>query len=379
MSHPKAGPGGHPGGHPGGQGGTLPGGARRLQLLAWETTQACTLACPHCRANACTSRPPGEMNVEEGRRLLEEAAKVGPSIIILTGGEPLLRDDIEEFAVAGTAVGHTVVVATNDGLLLTRERVASLKKAGVKRYSFSIHFPDDADQDTFTAREGTMQASREAFARLREAEVGFQINTTVMRGNFDRLDRIRRLVIEQGAAAWHLFFVVPTGRASGPTLSAPLTDEEIEKILRWVAGMEETAGIPLKVTCAPQYARIKAEMGLKNTQRGRSCMAGDGFAFVSHMGEVKPCGYFDQSVGNVRKTPFDQIYRDSPVFQALRDPDLLKEGCGACAYRKLCGGCRARALAVSGDYLQVDPNCNYPSRGAVPASISGYPATTVKK
>lgn len=366
MSGHSEGPGrpaGQPGGHPGGPpaGGQLPGGGRRLQLLAWETTQACTLACPHCRASACPERPAGELTTAEGKRLLVEAARVGPGIIILSGGEPLLRDDLEDLAAAGTEAGHTVVVATNDGLLLTRERIVSLQRAGVRRYSFSIHFPDAAEQDAFTARTGMMAAAREAFSRLREAGMGFQINTTVMRGNAGRLDEIRRLVVELGAAAWHLFFVVPTGRAAAPPRSAPLSAPEIEEILRWAAGIEERAGLPMKVTCAPQYARIKAEMGLKNTQRGRSCMAGDGFAFVSSQGEVKPCGYFDLAVGNVRQKPFDEIYREAEVFRALRDPDRLEDGCGACAFRKVCGGCRARALAVNGSYLKDDPNCNYPA------------------
>ncbi|RCK80853.1 MAG: Radical SAM domain heme biosynthesis protein [Candidatus Ozemobacter sibiricus] len=358
SGHPGGVTPGHPGEHPGRDGGgLLPDGGRRLQLLAWETTQACTLACPHCRADACLERPAGELTTDEGRRLLREAARVGPGIIILSGGEPLLRDDLEDLAAAGTAAGHTVVVATNDGRLLTRERIASLREAGVRRYSFSVHFPDEEGQDAFTGRPGTLQATREAFARLRAAGIGFQINTTVMRGNAERLEEIRRLALDLGAAAWHLFFVVPTGRAAAPPRSAPLTDSEIEKVLRWAAGIEATAGLPMKITCAPHYARIKAEMGLKNTQRGRGCMAGDGFAFVSSRGEVKPCGYFDLSVGNVRQTPFDVIYREAPVFRDLRQPDRLEGACGACAYRKVCGGCRARALAVSGRYLGDDPHC----------------------
>jgi len=299
------------------------------------------------------------LTTDEGKKLLAEAGKVGPSIIILSGGEPLIRDDIEDLAAAGTEVGHTVVVATNDGRMLTKERIAGLEKAGVKRFSFSIHFHDDEGQDAFTGLPGSMAAAREAFARLREAGVGFQINTTVMRGNFETLDLIRKRVLELGAVAWHLFFIVPTGRATAPQRTAPLTELEIEKVLKWTAGIEQTAGLPLKVTCAPQYARIKAEMGLKNTQGGKSCMAGDGFAFVSSMGEVKPCGYFDMSVGNVRKTAFDVIYREAEVFKSLRDSEQLKDGCGACAYKRICGGCRARSLAVTGDYLKDDPNCNY--------------------
>jgi AdoMet-dependent heme synthase len=326
-------------------------------LLAWEMTRACTLACPHCRAAACADRHPDELTTAEGLRLLREAAEVGPGIIIFSGGEPLLRPDLEELAAAAGQLGHVPVVATNDGLLLDERRIASLISAGVRRFSFSVHFPDEASADTFTCRPGSYVATLEALARLQTHGMSFQINTTVMPGNHQRLAEMREWALARGAAAWHLFFVVPTGRARVTGATVSLEQDQIEDVLTWAAALADDPRLPMKITCAPQYARIRAQAGHPPSPFGRSCMAGDGFAFVSWQGEVKPCGYFDLIVGTIREQSFAELYRDAPAFRALRSPDLLEGACGACTYRAACGGCRARALAVHGSMLGPDPNC----------------------
>jgi len=304
---------------------------------------------------------PDELTLTEGRQLLEQAARLGPWIVILSGGEPLLRHDLEDLAQAGIQSGHSVVVACNDGKLLTAERISSLKSAGVSRYSFSMHFAGETDQDRFLGRAGAYAENVQAFARLRETGVQFQINTTVMPGNQQKLPQILSRAKEWGAAAWHLFFVVPTGRAGEHTPEAAatfLSDRETETVLEWVADTADDAGIPVKETCAPHYARIRAQKRKSVPHGGAGCMAGRGFAFVSSTGDVKPCGYFDQVLGNVRGQPFDKIYTTSPLLQSFRTPERLSGACGACAYRNLCGGCRARAHAQTGDPLASDPACH---------------------
>ncbi len=332
----------------------------RPKLLAWETTRACLFTCAHCRAGAIARPMPDELSTAEGKRLFEQAARLGPWIIILSGGEPLLRSDLEELAQAGIHCGHTVVVACNDGKLLSTERIARLKAAGVSRYSFSMHYPDAVAQDQFLGSPGAFAENVAAFGRLAKAGIEFQINTTVMPGNHRQLPQILARVREWQAAAWHLFFVVPTGRAGENTPEAAatfLSDDETEQVLEWVADVADEAGVPVKVTCAPHYARVRAQKRKSVPHGGAGCMAGRGFAFVSSTGEVKPCGYFDQVLGNVRKQPFDEIYLHSPLLQSLREPERLTGSCGACAYRNLCGGCRARAHARNGDPLSSDPAC----------------------
>jgi len=334
-------------------------GFRTLHLLAWETTQACSLACPHCRASACPTRPTGELTTEEGKKLLREAARVGPGIVILSGGEPLLREDLEELAAAAVANGQTPVVSTNDGAMLSLERIASLKAAGVKRFSFSIHGPTADFHDPFVGRIGAFSQACGAFKRLHEAGVEFQINTTVMHANCEKLAEMHVFAVHSRAVAWHLFFIVPMGRAAGDATGSMLDDQAVERVLEWVAGIADASPIPIKVTCAPQYARIRAKLGFRQAGYGRGCMAGDGFAFVSSRGDVKPCGYFDRTVGNVREQAFDELYREAPLFTDLRNLDRLEGRCGGCPYKRLCGGCRARALAMEGNHMAGDPTCTF--------------------
>ncbi|HNW35077.1 MAG TPA: radical SAM protein [Candidatus Ozemobacteraceae bacterium] len=332
---------------------------RKLHLLAWETTQACSLACPHCRASACPTRPAGELTTEEGKKLLREAARVGPGIVILSGGEPLLRDDLELLAAAAVANGQTPVVSTNDGAMLSSERIARLKAAGVTRFSFSIHGPTADFHDPFVGRIGAFSQACGAFERLAAAGVEFQINTTVMHANCERLAEMHAFAVGCKAVAWHLFFIVPMGRAAGNATGSMLDDQGVERVLEWVAGMADASPIPIKVTCAPQYARIRAKLGLKQAGHGRGCMAGDGFAFVSSRGDVKPCGYFERTVGNVRERAFDELYREAPLFTDLRNLERLEGRCGSCPYKRLCGGCRARALAMEGNHMAGDPTCTF--------------------
>lgn len=332
-----------------------------LRVLAWESTRACTLACPHCRAAAVDQRDPDELTTAEAFAMLEAAAKIGPSLIILSGGEPLLRQDLEEIAAKAVELGHRPVVSCNDGSLLTDARIKSLANSGIKHFSFSMHSCSREAHDHFVRVEGAYDHALAAFKRIREHGLSFQINTTVLPANADQLPRLKDWVVELHAASWHLFFIVPTGRASSNSDEIALTQKQIDDVLRYVARESDAWEIPVKVTCAPQYARIRMEMGKDPGSRGRSCMAGSGFAFVSYRGEVKPCGYFDLIVGNIREQPLDKIYQQSQELKAMRTPEKLEGVCGNCRFNKACGGCRARAYAVNGSFLAEDPNCDFTS------------------
>lgn len=336
-----------------------------LRVLAWETTRACTLACPHCRAAAVDFRDPDELTTREAFSMLESASKIGPSIIILSGGEPLLREDLEQIAEKAIELGHRPVVSCNDGSLLTLERIKSLAKAGIKHFSFSMHSDKEAEHDHFVRVAGAYKNALKAFSLIKESGLSFQINTTILPTNFDCLPELKDWVISLGASAWHLFFIVPTGRASNESNEISLSPASIDKVLRYVAGESDDWGIPVKVTCAPQYSRIRQEMGKSAGARGRSCMAGSGFVFVSYKGDVKPCGYFDLVVGNIRQTPLDTIYTESNELKEMRTPEKFLGVCGRCKFNTSCGGCRARAYAVNGSYLGEDPNCDFTSGQAV--------------
>ncbi|MFZ5951738.1 MAG: radical SAM protein [Candidatus Rifleibacteriota bacterium] len=332
-----------------------------LRVLAWESTRACTLACPHCRAAAVDCRDPEELNTNEVFSMLEGAAKIGPALIILSGGEPLLRQDLEQIAARAIELGHRPVVSCNDGRLLDEQRIRSLAAAGIRHFSFSMHSSDRAAHDEFVRVPGTYDEALRAFSRIRENGLSFQINTTILPTNADRLPELKDWVLGLKASSWHLFFIVPTGRASSNSDEIKLSQGQIDNVLRYVAAESDDWGIPVKVTCAPQYARIRMEMGKDPGSRGRSCMAGSGFAFVSYRGEVKPCGYFDLIVGNIREKPLDQIYLQSKELADMRTPAKFSGVCQKCRYNVVCGGCRARAYAVTGSFLAEDPNCDFTS------------------
>jgi len=344
-------------------------------VLAWELTRACPLACRHCRAQARTERHPAELSTREGRRLLEDVAAAFPgAVVILTGGEPLTRPDVLELASFGSDCGLQMALSVDVGRLLTPEVCAAVREAGVRRVSFSLHFPDAERCNRFTSSPGFFDGALDGLAALGGAGVPFQIHTTVMRSNATFLQAMYELVGSLGAIAWELFFLVPTGR--GRLLAdEELPPSEYERVLRWLYRLQRHSQFPVKQTCAPHFRRIEVQSAVTRGERrprrvtarlttqSRGCMAGNGFAFVSHVGDVCGCGFLPLSVGNVRDRPFSELYREAPLFLAFRDPSRLGGDCGACEFRAVCGGCRARAYAATGDPLGEEPACAYaPSR-----------------
>lgn len=339
-----------------------------LRLLAWETTRRCNLACLHCRAAAGSGPYPGELTTAEGMKLLDDLAGMGQAVVILTGGEPLLRDDIYELAAYGTGRGQRMVMAVN-GTLMTPDIAARLKEVGIQRVSISIDGATGASHDALRAVPGAYDGALAGIAACRQAGLPFQINTTVTRANRGELPAIHELALALGAAAHHVFVLVPTGR--GEDIPEQLVSpKEYEETLRWLLDRQKEGRLFIKPTCAPQFYRLwrqdaaargekitPATHGMEAMTKG--CLGGQGFAFVSYKGEVQPCGYLDLVAGNIRETPFPEIWADSELFQQLRRVDDYRGKCHSCQYRRVCGGCRARAYALLGDVLGEDPICPY--------------------
>ncbi|MCF8029990.1 MAG: heme b synthase [Desulfohalobiaceae bacterium] len=342
-----------------------------LRVLAWEVTRACNLACRHCRANAQLEPFPGELDQSEGLSLIDQISRTGNPILIFTGGEPLLRQDIFQLIERARANGLRCAIAPN-GTLLDAENARLLAKSGIERASISIDSPDAAGHNAFRGVEGAFEASMRGIEHLRQAGIPFQINTTVTKLNLSSCEEILRLARDLGAVAWHIFLLVPTGRGSAMK-EGILSSQEYERILNWFYDMSKTSPIQLKATCAPQYHRILrqraqkeglavnyANFGMDAVSRG--CLGGNGFCFISHSGQVQPCGYLELDCGQVREEPFPSIWRNSKRFRELRDPSFYSGKCGVCEYERVCGGCRARAQTMNGSYLAEEPLCAYQPR-----------------
>lgn len=380
-AHPGAHPGGKPAGHPGGQGHvghgghggpkTLEDGSPVCRLIAWEVTRSCNLVCKHCRAEAHLEPYPGELSTGEAKALIDTFPDVGNPIIIFTGGEPLMRHDIFELVAHAKGKGLRCVMAPN-GTLVTAENTKQMIEAGIERCSLSIDGPNAAVHDEFRGVPGAFEGVMRAIGHFKDAGLEFQINTTVTRGNLGSFKDIFQLAERVGAAAWHIFLLVPTGRAA--ELGAEvISAEEYEDVLGWFYDFRKTTSMQLKATCAPHYHRILRQrakedgtpvnfetFGLDAVSRG--CLGGVGFCFISHTGQVQPCGYLELDCGQVKKTPFPEIWRTSQQFLNLRDPKTYNGKCGVCEYEKVCGGCRARAATMRGGYLDEEPLCSYTPR-----------------
>jgi heme b synthase len=339
-----------------------------LRMVAWELTRGCNLACVHCRASAERGPYPGELSNQECLRVMDEIASISKPVIILTGGEPLLRPDIFDLARYGTDKGFRMVMATN-GTLMTEETVQKMKASGIQRMSVSLDGPSSETHDTFRKVKGAFESSLKGIELAKKGGLEFQINTTITQMNLHLIADILKLAVDLGAVAHHIFLLVPTGRGK------ELQDQEIsaldyEKTLNWFYEQRERVPLQLKATCAPHYYRILRQRAKKEGKKitpkeygldamTRGCLGGISFCFLSHVGQVQPCGYLELDCGNVRKQSFKEIWENSPVFLNLRNTDGYKGKCGICEYRKVCGGCRARAYESSGDYMSEEPYCIY--------------------
>jgi len=344
-----------------------------LRLVAWEVTRNCNLNCIHCRAAATKGPYLNELDTDAALYLPDQISEAGKPVVILTGGEPLLRPDIFEIARHGTQNGLRMVMAPN-GTLITEAVAREMAEAGIQRISISLDGATRESHDRFRQVEGAFDGAIRGIEWTKLAGVDFQINTTITQQNLKELVKIQELAVNLGAVAHHIFLLVPTGRGKY-IVDQEISAQQYEETLNWFYDQREKVALQLKATCAPHYYRILRERareegkgvtfkthGLDAVTRG--CLGGVGFCFISHTGVVQPCGFLDLNCGNIKETPFGVVWNESEVFKTLRSYNNLKGKCGRCEYRKFCGGCRARAYEATGDYLAEEPLCLYQPRAS---------------
>ena len=347
--------------------------AKPPRLIAWELTAGCNLSCVHCRGASTSHIPTGELTTDEARHFIDEIVEMGNPILIMSGGEPLVRKDVFEIAQYGTDKGLRVVMATN-GTLVTPEIAKKMKIVGIQRVSISIDGSNARSHDDFRGQPGAFNGALRGIDEIKKAGIGFQVNTTITKRNIDEIPKILELAIKLGAEALHIFLLVPTGR--GKEIEADeIPPIEYERVLNWFYDQQKTAKIQLKATCAPHYFRIMRQRAKKEgieisvdthgyEAMTKGCLGGTGFCFVSSIGEVYPCGYLPVLAGTIKEQDFKDIWDNAKVFNDLRDTGKLKGKCGICGYREVCSGCRARAYAATGDYMAEEPYCIYvPPKG----------------
>ena len=384
------------------------------RLVFWEVTKGCNLRCIHCRATATELSSPYDLPTTKALNLIKQVSQYFLPILVLSGGEPLFRHDIFDLASYAAGLGIRVALATN-GTLVTKQMARKILDSGVRRVSISLDGADASTHDAFRGMPGAFDAALRGFQNLRELGMSLQINMTIARHNAHQLPAVLELAKEIGADALHTFLLVPVGCGVDIATEQMVPAEEYEEILNWFYDRSLEGGIELKATCAPHYFRVmrqrraaerrvasnvSREAGAQVTGGKRDsigptemtmpgstgialhphaakpgpshpeamnamtkgCLAGTGVCFISHQGEVYPCGYLPVLAGDLNKQSFAEIWENASVFQELRNTDNLKGKCGYCEFRSLCMGCRARAFAATGDYLDEEPFCVYQPR-----------------
>jgi radical SAM protein len=347
--------------------------------IAWELTRACAYACKHCRAEAQPRRDPRELTTEEAFRLIDQIKEFGDPILVVTGGDPMMRPDRYEILEYAVQQGLRTSLTPTTTRLVTPQALVRAREAGVRRMAVSLDGPGPEAHDAFRGFRGSFEIALGIAREIVASGMSLQVNTTVSRYNRHQLDEMAELVASLHAVQWSLFFLVPTGRArAADMISAP----EHEEVFHWLYDLSRRAPFDVKSTAAPAYRRVviqrerqaqpngagKAPLTLAGAgyryqdglnRPAKAVNDGNGFCFISHIGDVCPSGFLPLPAGNVRQRPVAEIYRDSSLFRSLRDPEQLKGKCGRCEFREVCGGSRARAYGLTGDYLESDPSCVY--------------------
>lgn len=386
------------------------------RLIFWEVTKGCNLRCIHCRATATELSSPLDLPTAKALNVIEQVSQYALPILVLSGGEPLYRKDIFQLARYATDRGLRVALATN-GTQVSPEIAQKIVDAGVRRVSISLDGSCAATHDAFRGIPGAFEAALQGFRNLKEVGMSVQINTTIARHNAHELPAVFDLARSIGADALHTFLLVPVGCGVEIAESQMVPPDEYEQILNWFYDRSQEGDIELKATCAPHYFRVMRQRraaerraataapsappvpshgtgpaigptemtmpgstgidlrpqsarpgnghghphghpdGMSAVTKG--CLAGTGVCFISHEGEVFPCGYLPVMAGDLRKQTFADIWENSQVFHALRDTEGLKGKCGYCEFRNVCMGCRARAFAATGDFMDEEPFCIY--------------------
>jgi radical SAM protein len=364
-------------------------------LAIWEVTQSCDLACKHCRAAAQPIAHPDELTNAEGKALIDEIAAMHVPIFVFTGGDPLKRKDVFELIRYAADKGVQVALTPSATPLLTREAIFKLKEAGLVRLGISLDGSTPEIHDTFRGLPGAWARTIQAIEWANEAGIPIQVHTTISRHNAHDLDNLCALFEKMAIVMWNVFFLVPVGRGQ---LADLLSGEEFEQVFGKIYELSHRVNFQIKTTEAMHYRRYLLEHNLEERRLGqghshghqhghpgstqayepgtpssnaqtrtaswatRRVNDGKGFLFVSHVGNVYPSGFLPIHAGNVKQTPLQDIYRNAPIFKSLRDTSKLEGKCGACEYKEICGGSRARAYALTGDPLAQEPCCIYQPR-----------------
>lgn len=366
----------------------------RPYIVIWETTQACDLACVHCRACAQPARNPFELSTAEAKGLIDQIAEIQAPIFVLTGGDPLKRPDICELVEYASGRGVHTSMTPSATPLLTREAIAKLKARGLARLAVSLDGSTAAIHDAFRRVPGSYKCTLDAIRWARELGLPVQINTTITRRNLDDFDPMVRLLETLDIVLWSVFFLVPTGRGQSHDL---VSAEEFEMVFEKLYRTAERVSFDIKTTEAQHYRRFLLQRRAEERRQGAAsprtvlpaaqaypaALGGDGiaraprglndakgFVFISHVGEVFPSGFLPQAAGNIRRQKLAELYRESPLFRMLRDTSQLKGKCGACEFKEICGGSRARAYALTGDAMAEEPCCVYQPKSAREESLA---------
>ena len=336
--------------------------AERPFLVFWEITRACALACEHCRAEAQPRRHPDELDEKEAIHLVEQLAALAPPMLILTGGDPLMRRDVLTIGRRASDFGMRVGLSPSGTQRLMDFDFAAIRDAGIERISLSLDGATEQSHDRFRGVKGTFARTLRAVEMAHDAGLSVQINTTLTRSNLHEFPDFKRLMFQLRPAMWSVFVLVPTGRAGAGEVPDP---HDLEAIFEEMADLVGNAPFAIKTTEGHHFRRVLAQRG-KGGDKGRQGMRsplgirdGRGVMFISHTGVVSPSGFLPFDCGNVRDRHPATIYREHPLFVSLRDSDALGGKCGRCEFRKICGGSRARAYGVSGDPFAEDSSCSY--------------------
>ncbi len=348
-------------------------GGNRPRLVFWELTTGCNLRCIHCRASATELMSPDDLNYQQCCEVIDQIAEYAPLILVLSGGEPLWRRDVFDIARHARSRNLRVALATN-GTLVDEAMAHRIHEAGIARVSVSLDGADRVTHDTFRGHVGAFDAAIHGLECLKELGVSTQINTTVSQHNAHQLPEILKLAQRVGVDAFHLFLLVPVGCGLSIAEDQTIQGKEAEEILTWFYERSLDSNLEMKATCAPHYYRIARQKRAEARRAGqavpaipghgmnamtRGCLAGSGVCFVSHKGEVFPCGYLPVAAGDLRRQSFREIWENAEVFEILRNPDKLEGKCGCCEFKHVCMGCRARAFGMTGNYLGEEPFCVY--------------------
>lgn len=350
-------------------------------IVIWEVTRACQLKCVHCRADAQSKPDPLELTPEEGIKLIDQIYEMNNPMLVFTGGDCMMREDLFDLAEYAIKKGMRVSMTPSATDNVTKEKMERAKEVGLSRWAFSLDGPTPEIHDHFRGTQGSFDLTIEKVRYLNELNMPLQLNTVISRYNYDYLEQMAELMKELKVVMWYIFLLVPTGRGQ---LDACLTPAEHEKVFGWLYELSKTAPYDIKTTAAQHYRRVVFQQkarenmvekskiryedtltkdmasvidGLKRAPKGVN--DGNGFVFISHTGDVMPSGLLPLVGGNVREKSLAEIYRNSPVFKDLRSPDKYKGKCGVCEFRYVCGGSRSRTYAVTGDYMGSEPFCVY--------------------